>query len=554
MVLQKGEAATAGAGTAREHMAQRALLLALFALCLARGLWYVHGLSVPPDDDMIRDLGFIQGLLDGNAFGDPTNAGAWRWYPPLAHALAAAAVRLSGAELMPAWIQAGPWLGLLTPLAFFAMNARLIGRWGAVAATAVLVLFNGAVLPSDATIGYTPLALTPSLAWPVFFLGVLLIQSRAGSARFLDAVLIGSWLGLAFLIHTVPALLLSVITAAAAMAMRGVTPRTIGWLAAVALTELAWGALFLAPLAVDYRLHIANTVPGAWSHLLLLIPIRKWFIAVNLPGAAAAATILALRGRYGQLPRLSAAILLAWILVCLGFLARHYACGYAGAQGGACGTFVIAAHHYEAYLQAAWATLIGHAVVLLVRWARVRLPRAARTGLATLGALAVLAGCAGFLLQSWDLEKRREALARPEAVLDAKAYRWLLQNTTPQDLFVTPLPPPEAVLFAIGPATGAVMAAGRHLVAAPELHSNPYLDWSPREAHRLAYLQGFENGGPQLCAFAAEAKPGTAYFLLPLGGRPAAAALEEVTRTGQHVLYRVRPGMCAGNPIAQHPS
>ena len=57
-------------------------------------MWFNAGLAVPPDEDIVRDLGFIQGILDGNWLGDPIHAGAWRWYPPLFHALGAAAAWL----------------------------------------------------------------------------------------------------------------------------------------------------------------------------------------------------------------------------------------------------------------------------------------------------------------------------------------------------------------------------------------------------------------------------------------------------------------------------
>ncbi|MBD0273938.1 MAG: hypothetical protein ICV73_18680 [Acetobacteraceae bacterium] len=541
----------------RAARSRGAALLAVLALCLARGLWFTHGLTVPPDDDITRDLGFIQGILDGDLFGDPHNAGAWRWYPPLVHALAAAALAPGVAEPMPFWVHAGPWLGLLVPLSFWAMGVRLLGPSSAVAATAVLVLFNGAALTGDVAAGYTPFTLTPVLGWAVFFAGVRLILARAGSGRIADALLIGTWLGLAFLAHTVPAVLLSTVAAAVAFAARGAGLRTAAWLAVVALTELAWGLLFVGPLLVAYRLRIANPAPGAWTHLLLIVPMRKLFLATNLPGLAAAAAVAVLH-RFGPLPRTSIAALAAWVGVCLAFLARHYACGYAGEKGGACGVFVVAAHHWEAYLQAAWAALCGHALVLAARWARPRWrawPVVLRGGLAGAGALAVAAGAAGFLLQPEDARKRRQALETPGVMLDAVACRWILRNTSPRDLFVTGLPASDHEPSTIGPSAAAAMAAGRRLVAPPELHSNPYLDWAPKAERRLSYLRGFAGGGAaDLCAFAREAGAGAAaYFLLPRRLRPGnGAALDEAFHTADHSLYRVRPTVCAelGMPAA----
>ena len=58
----------------------------LLVFCLARGLWVTRGLISPGIMDTFRDAGFVQGIVDGNWFGDPTIGGAWRYYPPLTHA------------------------------------------------------------------------------------------------------------------------------------------------------------------------------------------------------------------------------------------------------------------------------------------------------------------------------------------------------------------------------------------------------------------------------------------------------------------------------------
>jgi len=68
----------------------------LLLLCVVHGLQTVSGLTYPPDADSLRDIGFTQGILDGDLFGDPACAGEIRWYPPLLPALAAGASRLFG--------------------------------------------------------------------------------------------------------------------------------------------------------------------------------------------------------------------------------------------------------------------------------------------------------------------------------------------------------------------------------------------------------------------------------------------------------------------------
>jgi hypothetical protein len=87
----------------------------LLSFCLWRGLLSIQGVSYPPDEDLIRDVGFIQTILNGNLFGDPIYPGEARWYPPLASVLGAAGAWVSGKPAAIFWVQAGPWLWPVSP-------------------------------------------------------------------------------------------------------------------------------------------------------------------------------------------------------------------------------------------------------------------------------------------------------------------------------------------------------------------------------------------------------------------------------------------------------
>ena len=154
------------------------ILLLLLIRCAVEGLQATAGLEAAPDIDSWRDVGFIQGFLDGNWFGDPAYAGEWRWYPPLLHGLAALGVWLSGASPMSFWVRIGPWVNLLGPLTFFLMNARLCGGAAAAVATAGFVLFNGAFTYPYNAASYTWQPLTPNLTLPLFFLSITLIHAQ----------------------------------------------------------------------------------------------------------------------------------------------------------------------------------------------------------------------------------------------------------------------------------------------------------------------------------------------------------------------------------------
>ena len=493
------------------------VLVALLLLCVARGIWFTHGLAVPTDADTVRDVGFIHGILDGNTWGDPSIGGAWRWYPPLFHALAAGVAYVTWTDPLPLWSAAGAWLNLAAPAAFFLMNRRLFGAWPAIFATGVMVLFDGAAMTGDEAAGYTPWTYTPALAWPLFFAGVALVHRIAPALRIGGAIVIGCVLGIVFLAHTVPAIVLSGIAAASALSQPGRRRRALVWLAVAGGLELIWAVPFLGPLLLDYHLHIANPVPGAWVHPLFADPGR--LLLLNLPGLLSVAWLFHIRAAApaGTIP-----LLLTWCTICLVFLARHAVCAEGLVDGGVCRVFVVAPHHFHVYLQAAEAGITGWALWL----ASVRLAPRLRPAAAVVGALGVAACVAGLFLHPWDRDARAGALANPGAMMDRAAYDWIVAHTRPTDRFVTLLPPEADQM---GPAAATVIAAGRQLVAPPEIHSNPYIPWAPLNANRLAYLSRgamVGDGGP-------------AFLLLPTD---LAWPGEVVFRSADHVVYWVGEG------------
>jgi len=490
------------ARTDRLNPAPWLVLAALLLLCLTRGVWFTHGLTVPTDADTVRDIGFIRGILDGNAWGDPAIGGAWRWYPPLFHAIAAGVSWLAGIDPLPFWTGAGAWLNLATPVAFFAMNRRLLGAWPAVFATAVMVLFDGAAMSGDEAAGYTPWTYTPALAWPLFFGSVAVVHHFTPALRIAGAIVVGCALGIVFLAHTVPAVVLSAMVAVLALSQPGRRFRGVAWLAVAGSIEAIWAAPFLGPLLLDYRLHIANPVPGAWIHPLFGEPGRM--LLLSLPALVSAACLLHMRT---TAPAGTISLLFTWCAICLVFLARHTACAEGWVAGGTCRVFVIAPHHFHVYLQAAEACITGWALWL----GSVRLAPRLRPTAAFVGCVAVAAGVTGLFLHPWDRAARSGALLYPGAMLDRSVYDWIVGHTDPGDRFVTLLPPETDLM---GPAAATVIASGRRLVAPPEIHSNPYIAWGPLNAERLAYLQpGTEGRGPVYLLLPADmAWPGPIVF------------------------------------------
>ena len=520
-------------------------VVALLLLCVAHGLWTVSGLSYPLDVDSLRDIGFAQGILNGDLFGDPVYAGEVRWYPPLVPSLAAAASRLLGIADFPAfWVQAGPWINLLVPATFFLAARRLLSSTAsAAAALTVFVLLDGAVGSPSVTGGYTPWPFTPNISQSLFFLTLWLILARQGSRRWLDAVIVGAAIGVTFLAHPVPAIILSLVVAAVAFGVRGLQVQTVAWLAVVAVVQLAVMSPYLAPIALHYPGGIVHSKPGFWRDPNLGAMTRVAIL--NAPGMLALVGALFLYRRGIRLARDATFALGGWIILCAVVLARHYACGLAARATGAdiaeiavCRVFVVPVHHYHLYLQTAWTVLIGFVSWHLLHLFLERGTRS-RTGVAAV-IVVVLAAVGGWSLlnRKLDAELRHKAQARDGGrSIDLDAYRWILTNTQPNDTFATPL----AFDWA-DPAAFAVYAAGRKLVAVPLLHSNPYVLWEPREARRRQILEAAAGGVPPtpLCEY----DSGTLWVLLPIGAPVDESRVETVYSTNLYIVYRVRSGLC----------
>jgi hypothetical protein len=531
------------------------VLLLLLAICLAHGLWVIRGLGFHTAIlDTYRDAGFVQGFLDGNFGGDPSIEGAKRYYPPVLHALAAAVAAITHTRPLQLLVQAAPWVNLLIPATFFLMVRRLIDAAAAAIATVLLVCFDGTLLPPWMAASYSPWHSVPALTQALFFCSVWLVSARAQRARFSDALLIGSVIGLVFLAHTVPALVLAAITTAAALSAQGARMRTVGWIGTAAGTAVLWALPFVIPLVTIYHLTIVNAAGAFTDDLFDPTRIPKRIIAATLPGLGALVLLgwnfwrARQSGSAAARPAvapMTVVILSVWIALPVLFIARHFACG-AGGTGAVCTVFVVPVHHWMFYLQSALACVFGYAVVSGLP------PRSGATAggdptsasFATVVAAtgAFVLACALLTFRPMDEQMRQRAIDMRSRV-DLELYDWLLASTRPGALFVTDI----STNAVHDSAAMAVLAAGRKSVALPFTYSNPYIDWQTRKQREEAYLAAASSGKDEhtLCRLLTEAGPGNrVYIALAPGTKVPAGHLQPIFRSNQNSVYYVMPSVC----------
>ena len=529
------------------------ILLLVLVGCAVRGYFTLEGLERPVDVDSYRDIGYVQALLDGNWWGDPLYGGEYRFYSPLFHGLGAVTAWVTGLSPMTLWLHASPWFNLLAPLTFFEMTRRLFGLPAAAVATVIFAL-NGVLYPPWISAGYSPWPIICILTLPLFFVGVSLIHRHARSQAIGDAAVIGLVGGLAFLAHPFPAILLTVVVVATVVAMRGLSLRTAAWLAVFGAVELVLALIVLGPLFVKYRLHTLNFEPSFWVDPLLSTStwnMRLGIVAYDLLGLALAAIglLLFLQGRLADIDRRRPAILVVWIGLGLLLLVRHVACALADAAAGVCRIPIVPVHHAHFYLQAALSCVLGYAFWKLLAWSYDTIRRVGQPW--PVGVLLLVVLCAGvagsvasmerILPRTYDFRARQSVLGNDDK-FDLQTYRWILRNTSPDDLFVTQTPPVDVEDPAF-----VVMATGRRLVAAPIFFSHPYVDWREKDSRREQYMASLQHRDARFCNLLAEAgSDAKVFFVVGNDATVKSRIVEPVLRTGFYTIFQLRSdGSCS---------
>jgi hypothetical protein len=192
----------------------RLALCALIAMCALAawvGVGATHDLTWPAGPDTSRDIANAQSLLSWRPLDDAYYRHELRWYNPLTSAVGASLSVLLRAPLGVIFARAWAWLNLLGPIAFFALVWRLFGPTTAMFSTAGLIFF----VPSD---GDPPLSATYSaMPLPVHFVQAFFYLGVATLLRARRVATTGAWaaagivLGVTFLGHTAPFLILSIL-------------------------------------------------------------------------------------------------------------------------------------------------------------------------------------------------------------------------------------------------------------------------------------------------------------------------------------------------------
>ncbi len=481
-------------------------LILLCGLAFSQGIRTTGDLNWPHEVDLYRDISQAQTIIDSHRLIDPLYLGEKLWYNPLVPTLVASVSWVTDLPVYVVYTRAGAYLNLLAPVSFYILIAYLFDRWTALASTLGFLFVIAGNLPFGTSATYSPWLLSGNFTQILFYSTLAVYAKTLSTEKRGQYVIVGILLGITFLGHTAPAIILGIIigvfTLAAIIKLWrvGTTPyQPIVNFGIIIGLALIVSIPLLSSILGHYHLRILNDAPNSWVADLLVLDNVWLFMDKNLSIFTAFTCVGVIGLAVNHFKRIGGKILLLWGIISGGFLIYSYIWQIFQQNYNLHLPSIVPAFHFLFYLKAAEAAFFGYGVVIfsrfifwllgfLVSFVNIKLSdkiqhkrwleKAILSGLLL---IILLVAYPSYTLRE-DFVKERILAKKSNQWLDRQmAYTWIRNYTQPTDVFLTD----ETLgLLLVGP-------AGRKLVAIPETFSNPYVDWYRRFSDRelmVAYL------------------------------------------------------------------
>ena len=188
-------------------------LIAILTLAFFQCYKVSHDLVWPCDVDQYRDMAYVQGNLYGDYGKDPNFTGRYMWYNPLLALIETAIVKVSGLPINVVFIRAGVYLNIFGPIAFMLMMLLIGGYRVALASLLSFLFLASGQLSFFYAPSYSPWVVPLTFAQFFFYLNIIVCHKAFTSQKNIWFFVLGTLLGISFLAHTAPTLMIILIMA-----------------------------------------------------------------------------------------------------------------------------------------------------------------------------------------------------------------------------------------------------------------------------------------------------------------------------------------------------
>jgi hypothetical protein len=369
--------------TNRERVGLDVAFLVLIAIALISGIKTSAGVAWPYDLDQFRDIGMAQAVLDHRYGADHLYLGETIWYNPLVSTIVAAISGVSGIAPPLVVTQAGAYLNLFAPIAFYVLVTYLFGRLVALVAVAAFLFAPIGDAPSWAAATYSPWVFSQNLSQGFFYLTLVAYGKAIESQQWRWHFVVGILLGVTFLGHTAPAVILGMIIVIGLMMnpvphrrlRPALIPKTLPLLLILFVAFIV-SLPFTISILFHYHLRILNPVPGNWIYPPLAIDRLSDFTRGYLSWFSAIAAVGLVVFIGTRSARAGKTALLAWLMICCAALAVNEMQQITSPK---LHLMFVPAHHFLFYLRALQNILFGLGLVWICRFVARRLASISKT-------------------------------------------------------------------------------------------------------------------------------------------------------------------------------
>ncbi len=485
-----------------------AIFILLLTLAFVQGYHTVSDLNWTCDDDFDRDMSFVQGVLDGHYGQDPNYRGEYLWYNPLLFLLEALIIKITHLPVHLVLAKAGIYLNLLAPVTFACMACVFFGRHIALAAVAGFLFFTTGNILGWGSATYSPWLYPASFMQFIFYLNLLISYKALSTQKYSWFLLLGSSLGISFLGHTAPTILMMLILVSiqSGNILKEVRSRNFRQIqkyflqgGIVLLSFILFSFPLLFYVVGKYQLHFANRI--TFEYLAHFFDPSDAYVLLqkNISICFFIAVFGFIHFYIHFREKLIRRIILNWLFItailfmyttAIPFLDYNYHIRMPG---------LVPSFHFFFYLKAVQAVFFGFgclAVFGKIIQAIDFFRKGSRTSVQlekTISSYFLFFLLAAVLLYLPSYKSRddftvqhNEALKKEQDKDRVEVYDWLLKNS----------PPSEVILCEKEEAVFPVMATGRKMISTNITLSNPYLDFNRREEDRNNMLSFLRSAMP----------------------------------------------------------